>query len=564
MQCLRFGLIRLILIPVLMGLVRPSAFSQPLSPIDGESLNYRQILFEVPGVSNATSYVFSFQLCNFRAEQCKTIFETKSKHRGVILTDPFEFGKTYRWSYKALKGSKVLYQSREFTFQIAQSPLVDSLVQKIVFVKPNTKPMSGILLVDGLKLALDCKGKPVLFLNYSYDHSIRDINLSPQGTLTLVDNRLGEVKEIRLNGEMVWIGDTRAENGPGRNDKFHHEFEKLSTGNYLAATKKRVGDFDESAGLQGVPENTLCESIVEMNESGEQVWRFDLLPELKRQFGIAPTSELFNPTRLGHLNGILADEPGGIVYASFKTFNTVFKIEKSTNRILYQYGLKRINFKDSLEPGLKFEQQHAPIFSRNGNILLFNNGNQETGSGITELLVSDQLDSNNEVLNQIYFKDYFSKDTYAGQMGSVQETGKGRYLVCMGSMPHFFEIDARKKKLLWQAYTFQNTRWEEGGKIWKPLFSYRINYYSSLYPYHFLVDKIGKPGTRKQKIRVVNTGTEADSYILLQLDESGQVRLELKQVFLQPGKSAKLELPNGYSRFEVKSIRSKFTKSVHF
>jgi len=522
---------------------------QNIRPMDGETMNYTQIMFEVPRQEGANKYRFYFAACNKRAEQCLPIYTYTSKYRAALLSEPFEFGQTYKWYYEALKGKKVLYKSNDYLFYTGKSELVDTLVQKVIFTKVNKSKDKGVLIVDGLKVAMNMQGKPLLYLNYKYDHAIRDINLTPQGTLTLVDNRLGEIRELKLNGEMIWFGPTKHEELTGRSDRFHHEFEKLPNGNYLAAGKKKVSDFDESAGLMGVPDNTLCETIVEFDAEKNEVWRFDLLPELKRQFDIAPTQEMFNPVRLGHLNGMAMDRKGQTLYASFKTFNTVMKINRTNNQIVYQYGLKRINFLDSLEEGLSFEQQHAPTFNKKGNLLIFNNGNPKTGSGICELLVGDQVDSSNEVVQSIYFKDVLDKNYYSPQMGSVQEKGKNEYLICMGTLPHFFEFNAKSKKLKWQAYAYQNSRWQEGGKEWKPLVSYRVNYYSSLYPYYFVADRILVGKDNSGQIEIANMGTEDDVYQILLESNSGGSRELLAQLSCKSGKSVKFLLkPSLYKK----------------
>lgn len=535
-----------ILIGIILLLVKLPSNAQEVSPPNGSTLNYTQIMFEVPFHSEANHYQISLTVCDNRAEKCVEVLKVKSKNRAFIINEPIEFGKTYRWQYTAKKGKKTVFSSDNFIFYTANHPSLDTNLQKLVFTKVPQKKQTGILIIDGLKLVTNMQGKPLLFLNYKYDHSVRDINLTPQGTFTIVDNRLGEVKEMKLNGEMIWIGPTKHEETEGRSDKYHHEFEKLNNGNYLAAGKRKVSDFDETAGLEGVPGETLSETIVEFDKERIEVWRFNLLPELKRQYNIAPDVTMFNPTRLGHLNGMAVDEKNQIVYASFKTFNTVMKIDKTSNNILYQYGLKKINFKDSTEKGLTFEQQHAPTFNQQGNLLIFNNGNPQTGSGITELKVGSDLNQNNEVLKSIYFKDYFSKDTYAAQMGSVQETGKNRYLVCMGSLPHFFEIDAAKKKILWQAYTYQNPRFYEGGKIWRPLHSYRIRKYSSLYPYYYNADAYKKGN--KTLLNVSNSGSETINLKIIFLG-SNQQKIE-KSISIKPSKNKRVQIIN-YKLIEI-------------
>jgi hypothetical protein len=532
--------------------------AQEVLPMDGSTLNYTHVMFEIPFNPNANKYQITLKACNERGEGCKEIFTEKIRNRAILIREGIEFGKTYKWHYAQYHGKKKIYQSKDFLFYVGSNQLLDTNLQKIVFTKPYKGKQKDILIIDGLKLITDLSGKPILYLNYKSDHSVRDINLTPQGTLTLVDNRFGEVKELKLNGEMLWIGAGKYENTEGRDDKYHHEFEKVNPNFYLAAGKKKVGNLDETDNLQDVPPETLCETIIGFDKEANEIWRFNLLSELKRQYNISPDANMFNPTRLGHLNGMAVDTNANIVYASFKTFNTVMKIDMASNRILYQYGLKKINFLDSLEEGLSFEQQHAPIFNWKGNLLIFNNGNEKTGSGISELRVGENLSAQNELVKNIYFKDYLPKDYYAVQMGSVQQTGKNKYLICMGSVPHYFEIDTKKKKLLWQAYTYQNYRYQEGGKIWKPVFSYRIRQYPSLYPYYFTADLITKKS--RTQIKVCNVGSETDSYYLIDAETGKSLNIFLKDI--KSGKSKKIKISHK-GPFYVVSTQSAEQKLIN-
>ena len=159
------------------------------------------------------------------------------------------------------------------------------------------------------------------------------------------------------------------------------------------------------------------------------------------------------------------------------------------------------------------------------------------------------------MVNNIYFKDYLPKDYYAVQMGSVQETGKNKYLVCMGSSPHFFEIDTKKKKLLWQAYTFQNYRYHENGKIWRPVFSYRIKQYSSLYQFHFTIDRKKIKGT--EFLVLSNNGTESDSYQISFESENSNLNFYIKNI--KPGKIKKVKIPR-HAQLTVRSMKSETDK----
>ncbi len=501
-----------------------------ITPADGISLNYTQILFEVPQMKGASKYIFVFKTCNMRSDSCTPIKVIKNKHRAFIADGIFNFGQNYSWYYEAYKGGKKLYASQEFRFSITTSNLLDTSLQKIVWKKKSNKRRKGILFIDGLKLAINMQGKPVYYLNYEQDHTVRDINLTNQGTITMLDNRNSIAKEMLLNGEVVWMGPSTDQNEQN-NEHYHHEFEKLKNGHYIVAGKKKVELVEDAELLDKVPISTLCETIIEYDKDGEEVWRFNILPELKKQFDIQPDMYIFNPNRLGHLNGIAVDEAKNLVYASFKTFNTVMKIDKKTKTILYMYGAKKINFSDSMESALNFSQQHCPVLLRNGHLMIFNNGTQKTGSGWVELKTGDEINKTNEVVDSFYFRRILSKDFYTPQMGSVQEMPKGDILVGMGNQSHFFEMK-KKGKLNFHAYTFYNDGWSKHKTYWRPLVNYRVFYYTSLYQYHVIADTITNQ-SGELEIKVTNIGTCEDFYSI----EKEGTTYPLMSFTLAPNKS---------------------------
>lgn len=541
-------------------LVSLTVQAQFISPLEGDFLNYTDILFEVEQVPNATKYVFNFWECNKRGEACRNLKQIKSKHRALIVSGLFDFDKNYRWSFGAYKGNKLLYQSREVVFQTGNSNLLDTNLQRWDWKIKNTKRKKGIIMIDGLKLALNMQGKPVFYLNYQFDHTIRDINITKQGTVTLVDNRLGEIKEVSLKGQILWLGPERSGPNFQEGDKFHHEFEKLNHSSYLVAGKRRLKNIETEYDFSAISNQTICETIIEFDNDKNEVWRFNLLPELKRQFNISPTSQMFNSERLGHLNGLAYDEKNKWVYASFKTFSSVFKIEKESNNVLYLYGNKKINFNDSSLSSASFEQQHCPVFMPNGNLLVLNNGNETTGSGIVELNTKPNLSPENEVVKSIYFKNIMPQDFYTAQMGSVQYIDKHNVLVGLGNAGHLFELNTQKKKINWQLYTYQNIKWNEKKHNWKPQINYRVNYYSSLFPYYFIVNKTTKDN--EILLQIVNIGTETEDYILEVFDSKDNL-IQKQKIAYKKHVLVKLSKADKNNKVVIYGVKSGCKHQLH-
>ncbi|MFN4082087.1 MAG: aryl-sulfate sulfotransferase [Bacteroidia bacterium] len=536
--------------------------AQEIIPENGNTLNYTQVLFEFPKVEGATNYVVDFFECN-NVLECKKLYTHQSKIRSFIISDKFDFGKNYKWNYKAYNGKKLISKSQDYYFTIATNEILDTNLYKIKFTKPIKNRKKGIIILDAMKVGINMKGKPVYFLNYNYSYAVRDINLTNQNSITVVDNRLGEIKEHDLNGKIIWIGPSNRNEDDEKLDRFHHELDKLKSGNYIAAGKRSILSFEpQEMDISNIPSDVKSETIVEFDKDNNEVWRFNLLPELKKQFNISPGNTVFNPSRLGHLNGIAVDEKKNIVYASFKTFSTVMKIDKSNNTVLYKYGNKNISFKDSMVYNAPFEQQHAPAFLPDGNLVIFNNGNDSTGSGIVVLNTADDVKPENEVIARYLFKNFLKQDYYGSQMGSVQYLNNNSFLVCMGSSNHVFECKPKSKKLLWQLYTYQNRNYKISAEPnWKPITNYRAYYYSSLFQYHFIVDMVSE-NDKFIEIIVNNIGSEDDVYSI-KLNEDQIIDV----IKIKSEKSSKVKIDKSIIKanlISVKSVNSGFVKELQF
>lgn len=527
---------------VFLGLAN-NCFSQFIVPENGGTINYTQPYFEVPQHNKSGRYVFYIKQLKAHTKNKKVVAKKRTKFRAMQSPITLDFNASYEWYYKTKKWGITLFTSPVYNFNTSNSKLLDTTLQKIVWQKLPPKNAEGIIMLDGLKLAVDMQGKPVYFIpNTEHDYVIRDINLTPQGSITYMDNITNGVIEIDLNGEMIWHYPTSISKQQST-EFYHHEFEKLTNGNYLIAGKKPIKEFERSNLSSSLPGEMLTETIVEINPEGEEVWRFNLLPEIKEQLNVEPPNGSINNSRLGHLNGLAVDSSNNFIYASFKTFNTIFKINKSNNQIVHRYGLKTIHFNDSLISGEYFSQQHCPTLLPNGNLMIFNNGSPETGSGFVELLASNKTTNASELVNSVYFKKHLPLDGYTAQMGSAQLINKKAVLVGMGNKPAFFEIKRNGSNINWIGRTYYNSEWHNGKRIWLPQSNYRVYHYSSLFRYKFLVDTL--PNNRG--IKLANVGTEADTYEILFIHNDTTVSKQ--QITLKP---------NQYAKYSSKAVKQKY------
>lgn len=486
-------------------------------PSDGARLNHIEIMFEYPEQFGATMYHLYLKECNNVAD-CRPLIDTLHKTHAVRAYGYFEFGKTYKWYYEALKDKEVLYKSPEYSFETAVSTLLDTMRQKLIIRKNNrSKHGKGFIFIDGLKMAVTYDGKPVWFMNnVTPEVLLRDLEMTCAGTLTYID--MHAAIETSLTGEELFNAPQVEGALRERKEIYHHEFSRLESGNYIVAGKKLVNKMEEpdadNALVHDGDNDYLSDIIVEFNRQGDVVWLFKTLPELRKAYNVMPTKKQKTARLLGHLNGLAVDEKKDVVYASYKNFNAVLKIDKKTNRVLYLYGNKKIIFNDSTQASTLFSQQHCPIILKNGNLLIYDNNYKKNGSGIVELNTGKPQSKKPEKLWELKVKKLGFEKYHAPNMGSVQELPNGNLLANMGSENNMFETN-RKGELIWHAQEYSNMLYPKDTS-WELLTSYRIKWTSSLYPCYFTVTRINAENkvskSQELEIQINNEGTENDTY----------------------------------------------------
>jgi hypothetical protein len=289
---------------------------------------------------------------------------------------------------------------------------------------------------------------------------------------------------------------------------------------------------------------------MEYDPEGNLVWMFELLPELKKQFEVEPNYSIPVMNRLGHLNGIAVNEKDNVVYASFKNFSSVIKIDKATNRMLYLFGNKNITFGDSMQASGLFTQQHCPILLKNGNLMVFDNNLMKKGSGLVELNTGKPASEAPEKVWDFRFKEAALEKPFGPLMGSVQELPAETSRVIMVKENHVFFTN-RKKEISWHISTYVNN-----GTQWLPVENYRASWASSLYPHYFTLqitgasDTLSKAGSLQKELAftINNEGTENDVFDIEMLQPGTTFSLERKGVEVIKGQSLRVSFTSAMIR----------------
>ena len=261
-------------------------------------------------------------------------------------------------------------------------------------------------------LGLDFKVQPDG--NLSYAEVIQIIGGAWQSRFIILDSTLTPVDTFQCgNGYYADV----------------HDFKLLPNGHaVLIATDPEPVDMSQYG---GDPNATVLGCIVQELDASKNVifqWRsWDYIPITDSYFDLTGrTVDYF------HQNAIDIDLDGNFLLSS-RNLSQIIKIDRNTGNIIWKLGGKDndftfINEHDENSPNY-FSYQHDIAVLPNGNITLFDNGNQH--SPPHSRAVEYKLDQVTKTAELVW--DYrHSPDIFANAMGSVQRLPNGNTLIGWG------------------------------------------------------------------------------------------------------------------------------------
>lgn len=432
-----------------------------LWPKEGAALHYRLIGFTVPAGKAGTRY----QLQVFAPGNNTPVVSQLSNTNHITATVP-KFGESYTWQVKYLKNGRPTKTIRH-TFTTLPNPYINSPRSRLVIIDSATQYKDLLIFFDNTRTLYNMHGEALWFLPViknitdSSAVMIRDIKISPQGTLTFLTNK--NVYEIDYNANILWQGPIDSPVNGHRISQYHHEITRRPNGNYMTIGNLKIISDDSAKSTQS------CGTIIEYTPKNDVVWTWNSCDHLGD--GDAST----------HFNSFYLDEERKVFYTSYRNISRVVKAEYPLGGVLAHYGSDYKNNGNTRGKGLFYSQHNCGVNS-NGDLILFNNNfNMDYGwkerndTSVPTVLVLKEPTSATDTITKLWeFKtniDTFVRPLSTGG-GSIRELNPGDYLVCTG-LPGRNLIVSKDKKVLWNVITMHFD------KTWKPLQGYRI---SPLYP----------------------------------------------------------------------------------
>ena len=436
--------------------------------------------------------------------------------------------------------------------------------RKINYNKKD-KIKEGIIWCDFSHCAFDRNGNVVWFIpteimDYNEKRRIRDFKFQKDGTITFIKNP--EALHTTMDIKTIWKAPLVGENNYPYRDGYHHNFEKMPNGNYIALAYDYV-ELEKADKIDTLTNRVELANIVEFNNRGEIVWLWEMRNHFPLDVLEIPKDADGRAIINAHCNALSVDKENKYIYLGFRDISRVIKIEKSTKNIVASFG-KKLNKADStvFETDI-FNFPHNAAVLKNNDIMILNNNDSRNGKISSVEIFKQPKKITDKIKSSWSFKFNFDSlnSGKSFKLGNVKILDNGHFLINQGSNNRIVEI-TKNKEVLWDMMIYRK---DSTLKKWVDFGSYKIDYSSSLYPFYFSI-ATDKTLNKKSYLVIFNEGDYNDSYEFEITDVSSDKILTkgiIKSLkFGEKRKYSFLHQPNSNYLIKVISINSRKTKFI--
>ncbi len=488
-------------------------FAQVSPPI-GAQLNYNQVMFRYNEINDAYVYNIRIETYDSLTALVPSATNVYTDSNTCTLVKNLTFGKKYIWKTEAYsKIGQLISVSPSYSFSILKNDFNDPktyLVQQ--FINKPEKYNDGIIWLDKYFCALDRKGNvvwefPKSFKKPFMPENMVDLHMYPNGNISFSNDT--SIYYFTRDLKLIWYCHASMLSPILKVSNFHHVFNRLPNGNFLAlgATTEKF-KLDKKDAATYTYDNSI---ILEFDSLGKLIWHWEfskhfdtlLIKDVLKTRG-AKNNKL---SVMVHCNSVSYDSTYSHLYLGCRDFNRIIKIDKTTKKIIGEYGEKLTPMDTKVYETNFFSRQHDVKPIGKNEVLLFNNGEEsEKGkSYVMKILLPQNAKEKVEKTWELDLDIDSITPGKAIKYGGAEQLSNGNYLICGGMNGRILEVTANKEPV-WDLFLKAKTL---------PVFpfgifaQYRAYYSSSLYPYYFVVS-VNK--NNYQNIKLFNEGTENDSF----------------------------------------------------
>ena len=469
----------------LLGLFMPFfLLGQDYYPTQDDSLSFRHIAFQWPlTVGKKVQYLLEIHEGSTEGSE---VFRDLTSYHSILVKEGLDFGRQYWW-----RVSRVRLVSTEDhrgtidpgewrSFFIRTTSRVDTQYwrHEVVVNEPKWEE-DYLFCIDKPGVIIDRQGKPVWFHPDTTIARFFDLRILPNGHIAYLRPRGGGegnenlvFEEVSLTGELIWRAPDLGAFSADTNDRYHHEYQILSNGNYLLAGDEYV---DLQPPKAKGPINCRMGVVLEYNPEGELVWVWKAQDHLSLTDIFAQGLKA-NPV---HLNGFYLDERKDELYVSFRYLDRVIKVDHKTGAVLSSYGTQEGANRAGSTNAL-FHRQHSPHVWEN-SLYLYDNGTGKKADTLSAALILEMGEDNTAQVRWRFPLDFgHRRNSWSESKGDIDRLSDRLVLVDMGSLPRTLVVDTAQG-ILWQCE--HRFRPPYPGANWQPVpANYRADASLSLWP----------------------------------------------------------------------------------
>jgi hypothetical protein len=230
----------------------------------------------------------------------------------------------------------------------------------------------------------------------------------------------GDFYEATPDGDIVW----RYED-----PRHHHDGQWLANGNllYTAAeampahlAARVVGGDERKDGADGVIQSDV---VTEVNRKGEVVWEWKAWEHLDP--ADFPVHAIFDRRHWPMINGLSVTR-GGLVLMSLRVTSGVIAVDRATGKVVWHVGPDVV------------AQQHTPVETSDGNILVFDNGNLRKGVTSPHSRALEFEPVTGKLAWQ--YADPCAPSFFSPSLAGAQRLANGNTFICESAFGRLFEV----------------------------------------------------------------------------------------------------------------------------
>ena len=493
-------------------------YASSFLPSNGQEINYTQIFFRWPQISQTNGY----ELKIFDEEENQELSSIYCESNSILVEDIFNWGSSYIWEVCGTDDySNLCFEQNNFSINL----LPEHHPNGIYITSYNQNYyQEGINILDfesiGYSLAINHSGDIVWFADkyIFFNSNIISGELLDNGNFTGFGT--GRGYEFTVDSEIVFETPD--------NFNVHHQISKSSSNTYfiLDAEIEYHPCPDECAlEFSSFPIPWQGDRYIELNHLGEVIWEWNTFNEID----LSEYNPLYAETYNGvneldwtHSNSILYDPITEAVYVSIRNLSRVTSINYATGEINWNLGNSAYMENPNFENEIGFSQQHSVQLTQNGNLIFFDNARFQDPE--LSRCVEITFDDNEEPY--LVWEHILPDSMFTGSRGECDRLSNGNTLISAGRTGNVIEVN-NNNEIIWHLRALDNLgnnisiyRTQRALNIFPNVFSFIVNNINGEYPSYSIANN------QSIDISIFNQGWSQTNYFYELVDNDDEIFID--------------------------------------